>query len=581
MIWKKEHITPQNDLYSYSQTVNKTYSPPAEAHTVAIVGGGPKGMYAVNHFANQMHLNPTTRHYELLWFNQDEYFACGPNYHIHQPDYLLINYCIGHVQAFHPAYRNMESQKTFVDWLNTVKTVDTTVKPTDFASRALVGHYLQWVAMETLRNLPYNIHVKLIPQSVIAVSDLDAQATIQTHSGQWTVNSVLLTTGHCYHNGVLIDQPNIPDVKYIRSPYPVSQFSELLAQSSVGVIGMGLTFIDIALALTEGRGGSFEQSTYHRSGKEPTIYPFSRTSLPILCRGPQYQMKRPLHILTASQFEKWMSRSVKIDFVKEVLPLIEEEVQLAYYGVAFDLASPDRIREKIQDIPVSGRFTLDDLLQPALNNEEEIIQYIRTNIDEARKGEERSPLMAAAAVWSNICTPISSLYQTVGFTGASQQQLDQYYFGAFNRVSYGPPISNMEKIYALAKAGVIRFTALANPTIRWQADQHTFSVRDSNGKTMQLDYLIDARIGRPALQKRNAVLYDNLLLQASIRAHENEGYRPGNMSVDIHGKCTTISGLPFYCYGSNTEGIFFDNDTLSRTKNDTACYWIQETLRQI
>src|SRR5690606_8004439 len=114
----------------------------------------------------------------------DEYFACGPNYHIHQPDYLLINYCIGHVQAFHPAYRNMESQKTFVDWLNTVKTVDTTVKPTDFASRALVGHYLQWVAMETLRNLPYNIHVKLIPQSVIAVSDLDAQATIQTHSGQ-------------------------------------------------------------------------------------------------------------------------------------------------------------------------------------------------------------------------------------------------------------------------------------------------------------------------------------------------------------------------------------------------------------
>ena len=115
MIWKKEHITPQNDLYSYSQTVNKTYSPPAEAHTVAIVGGGPKGMYAVNHFANQMHLNPTTRHYELLWFNQDEYFACGPNYHIHQPDYLLINYCIGHVQAFHPAYRKPKNFRRLVE----------------------------------------------------------------------------------------------------------------------------------------------------------------------------------------------------------------------------------------------------------------------------------------------------------------------------------------------------------------------------------------------------------------------------------------------------------------------------------
>src|SRR5690606_5701787 len=119
---------------------------------------------------------------------------------------LLHRACSG----LSPRISEYGKPKTFVDWLNTVKTVDTTVKPTDFASRALVGHYLQWVAMEILRNLPYNIHVKLIPQSVIAVSDLDAQATIQTHSGQWTVNSVLLTTGHCYHNGVLIDQPNIP-----------------------------------------------------------------------------------------------------------------------------------------------------------------------------------------------------------------------------------------------------------------------------------------------------------------------------------------------------------------------------------
>src|SRR5690606_31201154 len=105
----------------------------------------------------------------------------------------------------------------------------------------------------------------------------------------------------------------------------------------VGIIGIGLTFIDIALTLTEGRGGSFQQGTYHRSGKEPTIYPFSRTSLPILCRGPQYQMQRTLYILTESQFKKWMRRSAKIDFVTEVLPLIEEEVQLAYYAVMFNI----------------------------------------------------------------------------------------------------------------------------------------------------------------------------------------------------------------------------------------------------
>lgn len=581
MIWKTEHITPQYDLYSFTQAFRKNSSPSTESNTIAIVGGGPKGMYALNHFVNQIHLNPTTKHYQVLWFNRDELFACGPNYDIHQPNYLLINYCIGHVHAFHPAYRDLENQKSFVDWLTAVKIVDTAVEPTDFASRALVGHYLQWVATQTIRNLPLHVQIELIPQPVIAITDRDSKATIETNTGHWDVDSLLLTTGHCYQNSSLIDHPGIPAAQYIRTPYPVSQFENIPPQAHVGIIGIGLTFIDIALALTEGRGGSFQQGTYHRSGKEPTIYPFSRTSLPILCRGPQYQMQRTLYILTESQFKKWMRRSAKIDFVTEVLPLIEEEVQLAYYAVMFNITDLEMTRNKITQIPVSERFMLNDLLRPALNSEEKIIQYIQMNIDEARKGEEKSPLMAAAAVWGEICTHIAALYKTVGFTGASQQQLDQYYFGAFNRVSYGPPIANMEKICALAKAGIIRFGALPNPTISWQADQQTFSVYDVSGKVIQIHSLIDARIARPALQKRNAALYDNLLLQGSIRAHENEDYIPGSMSIDKCGKCTTIGGLPVYCYGSNTEGVFFDNDTLSRTKNDTACYWVQETLRQM
>lgn len=581
MIWTTEHITPELDLYSYVQARKPETSPTPEGRMIAIVGGGPKGMYALNHFVNQTRLDPTTKHYQVLWFNQDELFACGPNYDIHQPNYLLINYCIGHVHAFHPAYRDIENQRSFVDWLTAVKIVDTVIEPTDFASRALVGHYLQWVAAETIRNLPSNVHVELIPRPVTTMIYKDTQVAIETKTKTWEVDSVLLTTGHCYQNSPLIEHTEIPTAIYKPAPYPVSQFATLPPQAQVGIIGIGLTFIDIALALTEGRGGTFEQGTYHRSGKEHVIYPFSRRSLPILCRGAQYQEQRPLYILTESQFTKWMRRSAKIDFLKEILPLIEEEVQLAYYTVAFDVTDLETIRNMIAHIPVSERFMLNNLLRPTLNNEEEIIQYIRTNIDEAYKGEEKSPLMAAAAVWSRICSQIAEVYRTVGFTGASQQHLDQYYFSAFNRVSYGPPIANMEKIYALAKAGILRFMAFQNPVISWHPDEQLFSLRDANGKEKQLDILIDARIARPALEKRNAILYHNLLQKGSIHAYENEGYSPGNLSIDKRGKCTTMESLPVYCYGSNTEGVFFDNDTLSRTKNDTACYWVQETLRQM
>ena len=51
--------------------------------------------------------------------------------------------------------------------------------------------------------------------------------------------------------------------------------------------GIGLTFIDAVLSLTEGRGGTFERMpdgrlSYRASGGEPaTILPFSRSGLPM------------------------------------------------------------------------------------------------------------------------------------------------------------------------------------------------------------------------------------------------------------------------------------------------------------
>lgn len=581
MIWKTRDIKPPQDLYSYAKERHEQAPPSNESHIIAIVGGGPKGLYALNHFVNQMRLNQTAKQYKVLWFNHDKLFGCGPNYNIQQPDYLLINYCIGHVNAFHPTYSSTENQKSFMNWLQEVKVSDTVIRPTDFASRALIGYYLQWIGVETLRHLPENIQVELIPETVTAITDRGAKAIIETNATSWEVESILLGTGHCYENTPLINDTVVPATQYIRAPYPVSKFETIPPQAQVGIVGMGLTFIDIALALTEGRGGTFEKGHYHRSGREPVIYSFSRTSLPILCRGAQYQVQHPLHLLKVSQFKRWMQQSTKIDFVTEVLPLIEQEVQLRYYTVLFGESDPKRIQDLINQIPLDERFTLNDLLRPSLNSEEEILQYIQMNIDEAHKREGQSPLMAAAAVWGEICPHIAELYASVGFTGASQQQLDQYYFGAFNRVSYGPPVANMEKIYALAKAGILHFLPLCNPAIRWQENEEIFAVCDENKKTAVFNNLIDGRIGRPSLQKQNAELYDRLLCHNLISPHENEGYFPGTLSMDHHGKCNALNKVPLYCYGSNTEGVLFDNDTLSRTKNDTACYWVEETLQKI
>lgn len=583
MIWKSNHVATATDLYARMQQQHRSTSSGTAYPTLTIVGGGPKGLYALNHLLNQIHISGTTQPIHVLWFNADELFGCGPNYNVHQPDYLLINYCIGHIQAFHPDYRHMENQKSFIEWLTEVKTIDSPVAPTDFASRALVGRYLQWVAAETISRLPEHVTLECIPQQVVGIQPEKSSMAVQTMTGLWETHSILLATGHCYTNDPLLSgSQQIPSTAYKRYAYPVSQFETISAQDHVGIAGLGLTFIDVVLALTEGRGGVFADGVYQPSGREPIIYPFSRTGLPICCRGPQYQREGViLHIMDADWFQTLKNKNRKIDFTAEILPFLEEEIQIAFYSVLWNMKNTQQIQEKIARIPAAKRFTLQQLLRPQIETDEELLDYIQTGIREAQRGQESSALMAAAAVWGNVSLYLADLYHAGGFTGESQKRLDQYYFGAFNRVSYGPPIVNMEKIAALAQAGIIRFDMARNPLITWNSTEQKFVFKNDTGQKIQIGVLIDARIARPSLQKKNAAIYTNLLQHGWIEPYENQDYRPGTLALDKNGKCISVSPIPIYCYGSNTEGAFFDNDTLSRTKNDTARYWVQDTLMQI
>jgi hypothetical protein len=80
---------------------------------------------------------------------------------------------------------------------------------------------------------------------------------------------------------------------------------------------MGLTLVDAALSLTEGRGGRFVRKevsrrlAYRPSGDEPVnIDPFSRRGLPMLPRGAHYgPSKTPLRIFTQEKIEEIRSRS--------------------------------------------------------------------------------------------------------------------------------------------------------------------------------------------------------------------------------------------------------------------------------
>ena len=400
---------------------------------------------------------------------------------------------------------------------------------------------------------------------------------------------ILLATGHCYQNKPLLKVigNKIPK-NYFTSAYPIEPLNEISEKKKVGIIGWGLTFIDVVLALTEGRGGQFdEQGNYITSGKEPILLPFSRNQLPILPRGPIdgkniYQLK----YINQNWLEelKRNSNPQKIDFNKDIFPRLEQELKFAYYSTLLQTRDEHSVEQYIQTIPEDQRFSYNKLLFPKLTPlssvQETYLNYLDFIIEEAKKGELKSPLMAAAAVWREASTYLAELYQGGGFTGESQLHLDQNLFGAFCRTSYGPPIENMKKMKALLKAGIIQTKWLDKVDLEFVEMENKFQI-SSNQHKEKVDYIIDARIARPDLQSNNSNLYRNMYENHLVKPFNNEGYLPGCVDLNNNGKVNHSKKYNIYFYGSNTEGVLLDNDTLSRKKNNLSRSWVYEVLTAI
>lgn len=594
MIWKSEHITQnarntqlfiQNWIGQqprFTSTTNSNFN-------IGIIGGGPKGMYALEELFREINKAKSQDKFNVFWWNETQNFGSGPNYQPDQPDYLLINYCLGHVDAWDRTNGQNPAQLNLMQWLEKNKTIDLKVQPTDFASRALVGCYLQDVLLKIIKSKPNHIRLFLLPEKVenIAIEPTH-KLKVHTVNNEYVVDNLLLTTGHCYQNTPLVDfESNHILENYLRSAYPIEKLQKILPKTQVGIIGWGLTFIDVALALTEGRGGTFDENgSYVASGTEPVLLPFSRNQLPIMPRGPIYGKKTyQLYYLDENWFQlmKSMVKERKLDFRKDIFPWLEQEWSFAYYSTLLQTREVSEIEKYIESLTDSEQFTYKELLFPkiptAATEQQTYIGYLKYLIIEAEKGELKSPLMAATAVWREASPFIAELYQSGGFTGASQHFLDKELFGAFCRTSYGPPIDNMKKILALLKANIIKIQGLDSIEILYnESDKHF--VLQSNKHEEKVDFIVDARIARPNLKQSNSLLYKNMYDKDIIKPFENEGYLPGCVAMKNTGKVIHHDNIPLYFYGTNTEGFLLDNDSLSRKKNNLAPHWVADTLKQ-
>ncbi len=416
--------------------------------TVAIVGLGPKGLYSLERLVAEFCAHPLDTGLHVAAFNGSGYFGVSPVYDPEQPDYILVNTGIGKIDLWGVDDPPIVAGRgpDFSSWYQEEFAPQTPLRGHEYLSRAVVGRYLHHGFRRILSHLPSGMEVSCLVGEVTDIVSSGAGYTLSyvdaaglTH--EMLVDKILLATGHSQTRPEAEERSyqrfatQHRQALYIPFVYPVvTSLNEIAAGTRVAMKGIGLTFIDAVLALTEGRGGVFERTldgclSYRVSGHEPqTIFPFSRTGLPMAPKPHDLSSAlRLLTFVTPDRLGRIRRRSQegKIDLERDVCPLFELEMEMEYYRVAMGIG-PERseleacggdaeamrrvIHSFLQSHPGQERFDYWSVLDPVggchvaggpeFHSFVEL--YMEQEIARARLGLSHSAVKAAISIWREV-----------------------------------------------------------------------------------------------------------------------------------------------------------------------------------
>lgn len=349
--------------------------------------------------------------------------------------------------------------------------------------------------------------------------------------------------------------------------------------ATVAIRGLGLTFYDLVRALSLGRGGTFERDgsgrlEYVASDLEPRIVAGSRSGMPFRARPrvmqPPETAPHPV-ILTddriASLRAKALAgrRSVKLDFAREVEPLVQAEVELAYYACAARLRGGDDAADRftaefVEEVGRPGdwelleRHGLDDMpplrldalgrpFRDETSDSQEVfrarlLEVLRDDVTESRKGVAASPVKAALEVLRQI----RPLLPTVVDFGGLLPESHRDFLTRFEPLSYllsaGPPDEHVEQLVALIEAGVVD---VVGPGAEFRVDEpsgrFTVSSAQVAGGAWLAEVLIDARVPTVDLRRTASALLRQMAADGMVSQYVNadpvtgERFATGGLAV--------------------------------------------------
>ena len=502
------------------------------ARAIALVGGGPRGLFALDCLCGWAACYPD-RQLTITLYDPAARPGAGPVYDPSQPAYLLMNFVAGLIDAWDRSFVVNEQRPTLVEWLARMDSA--AADPGAYVPRATVGRYLMACYEMLARGLPAN--VTLVHRQVF-VDD------VMRHGMCWRIvaaghtdlaDEVLITTGHQAWQSRPGERPV--------SVFPAARLAEYgrTPEAVLHCKGFGLTFIDAALALTVGRGGRFETNEagrldYRASGHEPAcIRPVSRTGRPMLAKpDPGVIQATAARDDIVAELSRWLAERPRPinDFIGDIWPAFLDAAD-AYIQAA---AGTTR-----------AWFTAwSDTHQDA---------------DEARATLQESwamatgrcppgPGVALALVWRGAYPALVRIVSHGGLASAAWAAF-RAVATEMERIAFGPAAGNIARLLALIEAGRVDLSALGPPA----------DVPCEIDATIAPPYRLDPAGPLPGLVAREHLArtaYDTLAVDHQGRPIHAPSGQP-------------VAGLAVI--GRVTELSVLGNDTLSRRLHDTMRQW--------
>ncbi len=478
----------------------------------------------------------------------------------------------------------------------------------DFVPRRLLGEYMHWCYTRLLRSAPGNVTLTHHRESAVDVEPAGTRERIILEGGgEIDVDYAFLTTGHTTNRPRHEPARAAGDQPHFTVEYPLTRcLGGIESGTSIGIEGFGLSAIDVLTELTVGRGGRYVRSdhdgrqTYLPSGREPSIYMFSRSGAPYcalpVATGNASRVERQAEFFTVEQIDalrqlrRCRTGDARLDLFADVLPLLWDEMKLVFYESSARLRTGEKSAQALRKRLVQswhsgdyaaelrraasdhGEFDPESFVlrpvPPTLADSDAYQGRIRAMLEdelvEAYKGENASARKCALELFRVLRNTLRYAVDFEGLMPTSRVDFRRRMASAINRVIVGPPAARCEEMLALMNAGVLHIPFGPSPALETRDDGKVTVRSTAFAATyaLTLDTVCHAYLGHPSVDRSHSPLLTNLYRRGRLQPFGVNGESLGGAMLDREFHPVDTAGgaqARIFVLGQLAEGIRYFN----------------------